>query len=357
MKTLPTLILSLLIFASCTKSSDPFIHNVDDIMQDDRELVLPEETQVYVFDEQTTSGFVTGFRNVTITNEIATLGRVLFYDNKLSIDGSTSCGSCHKQEFGFGDNLAFSPGVNGHKSERNSMSLVNLLSERNYFWDGRTDSLQLAVLEPFLNHKEMGMMAMEHVIERVESLKYYRSLFAKAYNTDEVTDERIGGALAAFIASIPHQRAKSDKVYFGWIEFTEEELNGARHFSDFGCWNCHQGFSKSSAGRWMANLGEFSNSQDPGNDGLFNIPSLRNVGISAPYMHDGSLETLEDVMEFYRSEDLQIRDDKPFDWQRHTRKKFIDMTDTELDELVAYLKTFTDEELMVDDRFSDPFKR
>lgn len=353
----------VLLMFSCTKNENQVkpLHNnsIDDKNNDGIiSLHLPNPVYTYVFDDRTTPDFVKGWKKVEITNHLATLGRVLFYDNNLSVDNSISCGSCHQQKNGFADNEKFSPGAKFKNATRNSMALVNLLHKQSYFWDGRTDSLTEAVLFPILNSDEMGMPSMEDLVHKLNEVDYYDSLFYNAFESSEISKEKIAKALAAFVGSIPNMKSKKDKAYYRWLTLTEEETRGFRAVMDFGCTTCHGGYNVGGYGRTKVNLGEFSKSNDEGNEGDFFAPSLRNVAITQPYMHDGSLETLEDVLDFYRSEDFNPSSKDP-DVKRfinyRPKKKVLDMTDDEVKDIIAYLKTLTDEELIADKRFCNPF--
>lgn len=144
-----------------------------------------------------------------LTHEAIELGRFLFYDKDLSADSSVSCASCHKQQFAFADNVRFSPGVKGRTGKRNTMHLVNLVSDRRFFWDGRADSLEKQVLMPIEEFNEMDLPLTE-LIARLEKHPIYPALFERAYNTRKITRELIADALAQFVKSIISYSAPDD---------------------------------------------------------------------------------------------------------------------------------------------------
>jgi cytochrome c peroxidase len=346
----------VLAFTSCTTDDSAFIvaHQDGDGLIS---LHLPEEPFIYEFEDRTTPGYVKGSEKILITNERATLGRVLFYDRTLSVDDKVSCGSCHQQDKGFADNEQFSKGAFHNKATRNTLPLTNLSARASYFWDGRSDSLQEAVLLPFTNPDEMGLSSMDEVVGKVGLRAVYKDLFRDAFGTTEITKERTADALAAFVASIPNMKSKRDKVYFGWEVFTASEERGYRAFHKFRCGSCHYGMNTGGDGIGRASIGAFSDSKDPGMNGEFLIPSLRNVNLTAPYMHDGSLQTLEEVLDFYRSDDLEFNstEARTSIIIKGYRNELKDITDQEAEDIIAFLKTYSDMEVADDVRFSNPF--
>lgn len=311
-----------------------------------------------------------------ITNEGATLGRVLFYDKKLSVNNAVACASCHKQEAGFSDPDRFSVGFEGRKTTRNSPSIVNTASQSSFFWDSRTKNLEDLISQPILNHIEMGMEDLTELEEKLSLISYYPDLFEKAFGSKEVTDKRIASAMSQFLNSIISSNSKLDQADAGSTTLSLKEQHGEWLFFGHGrCYLCHsgpdfrastQGFGQSpnSNENW-ANIGldstytdngMGSGGTDPLMNGVFKVPSLRNIDLTAPYMHDGRFNTLEEVIDHYTS---GIKDNPGLDqrlWQGANSSPIrMNFADGDKEALVLYLKTLTDEELVADPKFSDPF--
>ena len=307
-----------------------------------------------------------------VTDEGATLGRVLFYDKKLSKTNNIACGSCHHQELGFADNGKFSVGFDGFKTSRNSSSITNPIESGFFFWDGREQDLEKMVLLPVKNHIEMGMDKFDVLVRKLETVGYYGPLFEKAFGDQKITKERIASALRQFLESMVCGNAKFDEVSpFGWgdpdlpSDFSDDEAEGARLF--FGkalCSNCHNnngGFFGTS--QQFADIGLDTEYEDKGlgslqtgQNGRFKIPSLRNVALSAPYMHDGRFATLAEVVDHYSD---NIKNSANLDWPlRDFNGSAIRMnlTPKEKKELIAFLSTFTDHTFINDNKYSNPFK-
>jgi cytochrome c peroxidase len=312
-----------------------------------------------------------------VTNEGATLGRVLFYDRNLSRNRTVACASCHKQEFGFSDDRVLSVGFEGGETGRHSMGLTNARYGMDVmFWDGRADSLEDQALMPMQDPVEMGMTLPE-VEERVREADYYPALFTAAFGDEEVTADRIARAIAQFVRSMVSTRTRYDEGRAAaparsnaFTNFTDEENYGKNLFSlppplgGFACFICHQG--EGFLAVEPTSNGLDAEVTDPGlggitgsarHEGTFRVPSLRNVAVRAPYMHDGRFSTLEEVIDHY-SEGIEGSPNlgPPFGVIDGEVPQ-INMTDEEKAALVAFLHTLTDEELLTDPRFSDPFVR
>lgn len=311
-----------------------------------------------------------------ITNEGATLGRVLFYDKKLSINNLVACASCHKQEAGFSDPDRFSVGFEGRKTTRNSPAIVNTASQASFFWDSRTKNLEDLISQPILNHIEMGMESLAELEEKLSLVSYYPELFKQAFGSSEITDERIAAAMTQFINSMISSNSKADQAIAMTSNLSPLEWQGERIFFGYGrCYLCHSGpdfrdvpqsFGQSgSTGENWANIGLDSTYTDNGIgkggsdsllNGVFKVPSLRNVALTAPYMHDGRFETLEEVVEHYSSE---VKSNPGLDsrlWQgTNGIPRRLNLSDEDKEALILYLKTLTDTDLIADQKFSDPF--
>lgn len=304
--------------------------------------------------------------NNMITDAGATLGRVLFYDTILSANDSTSCASCHVQELGFTDNRVLSVGFDGELTGRHSMRLGNALyyGTGRFFWDERSSSLEDQVLRPIQDPIEMGL-TLEALQAKVAAQPYYPELFTAAFGSPEVTTDRISLALAQFVRSMVTFESKYDEgVATNFANFTPQENQGRELFFSprTNCSRCHETdtFSldrprNNGLDGSTVDLGLAGVTGNPADEGKFKSPSLRNVAVGGPYMHDGRFATLEEVVRFYNQqiephpnldERLKNEDGNPL----HMR-----LTPQEREALVAFLETLTDQSFLTDPKFSDPF--
>ncbi len=304
----------------------------------------------------------------SITNEKATLGRFLFYDDRLSATNDLSCASCHKQEFSFADDVAFSDGINDTPTTRNSMALNDLgwQLSTSFFWDFRSEGLENAVLEPILAAHELGK-DIPTLIAKLESWEAYPEMFNDAYGTTAITEERITNALAVFIASMASFDSKYDQGFNeGFVEFTPSEINGMHLFEE-ACGFCHVtphfGASDPMMFFLPGNNGLDSVITDPGMNGWFNdpmflgffkAPSMRNVEVTGPYMHDGRFSTLEEVIDFY-SEGIQHNDFSAFNWMFGPGFTGYDFSEENKTDLLNFMRTLTDENLLSHAKWSNPW--
>ncbi len=307
-----------------------------------------------------------------ITNDGATLGRVLFYDKHLSANNTISCGSCHHQDKAFTDAMVTSKGFEGKLTRRNSMSTVNLryFPGGKMFWDLRAKDLEEQSLMPIQDHIEMGMK-LEDLSPKLSELSYYPDLFKKAFGTEEITCDRISMALSQFLRSKVSFHSKYDEgVANGFSNFTPEELRGQQLMRRAFCNECHSDLSTVLEGTrntyfidpinlktingldetYVDNgVGELTNlSKDMG---VFKTPSLRNVAVTAPYMHDGRFKTLKDVLNHY-STGVKANPNKGV----QLFGTGFNFTEEEKSDIIAFLNTLTDEQFLTDPKYSDPFK-
>lgn len=304
-----------------------------------------------------------------ITNDGATLGRVLFYDKNLSLNRTVSCGSCHQQSKGFSDSNVKSTGFLGGLTDRHSMSLTDAKYYQNgrFFWDERAATLEEQVLQPIQNATEMGL-TLSQITERVSEQPYYNQLFINAFGDNTITTDRISKALAQFVRSIESYQSKYDvgraqvnRPNLDFPNFTTEENLGKQLFfapppnGGGGCAGCHS--SEAFAGIGAQNNGlDLNTSADQGaGGGRFKTPSIRNIEMTAPYMHDGRFGTLEQVVEHYNSgvqahPNLANRLRSP-----NGNPIQLNFTVTQKAALVAFLKTLTDNTLATEVRWSNPF--
>ncbi|HWJ04376.1 MAG TPA: cytochrome c peroxidase [Steroidobacteraceae bacterium] len=302
------------------------------------------------------------------TNAGAALGRVLFYDRRLSIHNLGSCGTCHQQAHGFASPEPFSAGPQGELTRRNVMGLTDVRYNFDgmYFTDQRVFSLERLVPIPIEDRTELGN-SMKLLVPKLQAVDFYPPLFEAAFGTPEVTEERIAHALAQFLRSLIAFNSKFDRAYHPMDEagvpvpeevLTSLELRGAEIFNGRGnCFRCH-----AQGAQTMDSPGDNGLDPAPANPSaplvVFRTASLRNVAATAPYMRDGRFATLRDVIEHYSSGVI----DKPTIDPR-MRGLFmgnpvnLNLSEQDKDALEAFLNTLTDESFLTDPRFSDPFAR
>jgi cytochrome c peroxidase len=295
------------------------------------------------------------------TDAGATLGRVLFYDTRLSVNDRVSCGSCHQQQFGFVDTARFSRGVTGALTRRHTMALVNARFYRGgrFFRDERAATLEVQVLRPIQDSLEMGL-PLDSVVPRLQRTPYYPALFQAAFGTPEITVDRVARVLAQFVRSLVSFHAPLDLVFRGGgppnlAVLTALEREGRALFvGAAGCSRCHR--TNALELDHPDNIGLDATDADVGaGNGTFKAPSLRNVAVRPPYMHDGRFRTLAAVVDFYNH---GIRNNRHLDPRLRApdgAPQRLHLSQTQRDALVAYLGTFTDQGVLHDERFANPF--
>ena len=324
------------------------------------------------------------------TNMGATLGRVLFYDKNLSNNNTISCNSCHQQSSGFSDPNRFSKGLNGEHTSRNSMGLINVryYQTGRFGWDERAESLEEMVLLPIQDPVEMNMK-LETLESKLQELEYYPVLFRNAFGSEKVTSERIAQALAQYVRSIVSYDTKFDEgmaltgnpfVAEGIPLFPNytplEQLGQQIFFSgtehQANCLYCHGGPAMTvpeGENDMAKNNGLELDYQDNGKGSItglagdnakFKVPSLRNIELSAPYMHDGRFQTLEEVIDHYSDNvvqhaNLHFRLSTIDDGPPGSPPKKLSLSAYEKEALIAFLKTLTDHEVTNDEKYSNPF--
>jgi len=237
------------------------------------------------------------------------LGERLFFDSNLSSDRSVSCSSCHKPEHGFADTLPFSEGVNGRKTLRNTPTIFNRALGSAFMWDGQASTLEQQVLIPIQNELEMDL-SLPEALARLQADDTYPRAFEVAFEGPP-SEERLAGALAAFVRSRLTGGTRVDRFRDGEHDaLTAEERGGMWVFeSNGGCWKCHAGPNFSDEDFHNTGIGakghapedgRFGITGDAADRGRFKTPTLRALALTSPYMHDGSLATLEEVVAFYR---------------------------------------------------------
>ena len=337
--------------------------------------VLPEtyfdyetETATDIFLNDPVYGLFGIFDQNNISNEGATLGRVLFYDKNLSADNSISCSSCHKAEYAFADPNQYSEGINNQFTTRNSMSLFNMMLNRRFFWDARANTLEQQALMPIVNMTEMGM-TLEELIPKLQSIPYYQELFKDAFGDDEITEGRIASALAQFVRSIKSYNSRYDQgLTNDFANFTSEEMAGMELYmsGDFACNHCHRtanfgGVSSLINGLEYppVDLGVGAITGDEDDMGRFKTPSLRNIGMTAPYMHDGRFATLSEVLDFYSTEvqpHPYLDDRLSIGLTPGGPPIIFNISEEEKTQLIAFLNTLSEPELFLQEKYSNPFE-
>ena len=265
------------------------------------------------------------------------LGKYLFHDKSLSANGTVSCASCHDSAKAFTDGLPVSTGINGKTGDRNSMPLFNLAWKSSFFWDGRSKSLRDQVLQPIQDHREMAS-DLSTVVEHLE--KTQRLKFEKAFGPGPVNEEKIALALENLLLTLTSYVSKFDRAVSGKETLTTKEQRGMElFFTEYeprsgqlgaDCFHCHGGANFSDHQLHDNGLGE----------GIFATPSLRNLTLTAPYMHDGRFKTLEEVVAHYSG---PMKRNKTLDpnLSKHPRLG-LQLSSEDQAALVAFLKTLTD---------------
>ena len=376
------LLISVYIFQACSKNEGTATVNPPDPIATYLNLpATPFNYSATVFPAYLNTPNIQGQINTPANNPItdwgATLGRVLFYDKNLSINNTIACASCHKQSFTFSDPRSTSLGFNGGLTGRNSMPLTDAKYYPNgrFFWDQRAATLEDQVLMPIQDQVEMGM-TLTQLVAKLQNLTYYPPLFTKAFGDNTISSDRISKALAQFVRSIASYQSKYDagRTAFppgplppnvNFTNFTPQENRGMQIFLGplGGCVPCH-GTETFTAPEEKNNgldlvtidrgFGGVVN--NPALDATFKVGSIRNVELTAPYMHDGRFTTLEEVVEHYStgvknhptlSQQLRLPNGNP---------RLLNLTAPDKAALVAFLKTLTDLSVTTDTKYSDPFK-
>jgi cytochrome c peroxidase len=292
-----------------------------------------------------------------LTREGVALGRRLFHDPRLSINSTQSCASCHDQTRAFADARRFSLGAEGQTGSRNAMSLFNLAWGQAFFWDGRSPTLRQQVLMPIQDHQEMNE-TLENVVKKLRKDEESVQAFAQAFGSPEITPERIALALEQFLLTLISQESRFDQAARKVAELTESEKRGLQLFvTEFDpkrglrgadCFHCHGGtlfasqpFANNGLELAAEDVGLMKVTQNEADRGKFKVPSLRNIALTAPYMHDGRFGTLEEVVEHYSG---GVRRSATLDpnLAKHPEAG-IQLTAEEKADLVAFMKSLTDE--------------
>jgi cytochrome c peroxidase len=296
-----------------------------------------------------------------ITAQGVELGRRLFYDPILSADSTQACADCHSQPFSFSDHgERFSEGIDGLVGTRNAPVIVNAGWSRRFFWDGRVTSLEAQALEPVRNPIEMH----EHWPNAAEKLRRhpdYPGLFGLAFGTSDIDSMRVVMAIAQFERTMVSANAKYDRWLVRAAELTPEEERGfALFFTERGdCFHCH-GTNQAFTDHQFHNIGLDSIlvdrgrgelTGDPADMGLFKTPTLRNVEFTAPYMHDGRFQTLEEVVQHYNGGGFRTPTVDPL----IRVGTGLRLTTEDVQALVAFMETLSDSGYVDNPAYANPF--
>lgn len=308
-----------------------------------------------------------------LTQQSVYLGRRLFYEVRLSADNSLSCGSCHQQAKAFTDGLKLSKGVDRSFTGRNTMALVNLLWSRRFFWDGRSASLEDQASFPMVNPHEMGQ-SLQISVKKLKATNYYPSLFKAVFGDEKITAERIVAAIAQFERTLISSDSKYDRYLNGSAQLNDDETRGMMLFNTSpnpqkgirgaNCAHCHGGaknylelFHNNGLDSIYADKGMAAFTGIKTDHGRFKVPTLRNIALTSPYMHDGRFATLEEVVEHY-SERVKSSEALSAFLQNQSNERGaipVKLNAAEKKDLIAFLNTLTDDTFVNDPKFSNPF--
>ncbi|MFN3917915.1 MAG: cytochrome-c peroxidase [Flavobacteriales bacterium] len=310
-----------------------------------------------------------GFPNMVVpadnplTIQGVDLGRHLFYEKRLSGNNTLSCAGCHMQQFAFTDTARFSIGIDGIAGTRQSMVLQNLGWMNSFFWDGRAATLEEQVLEPVSNPIEMHQQ-WTVAITKLKADNMYRRKFFEAFGQYDFDSTHAAKAMAQFLRTLVSANSKYDKYLRGELILTSDEFAGLNSFNSLtgaDCFHCHGGilftdnFFHNNGKNLVHTDAGFGEVTGNANDvGKFKAPTLRNIQYSAPYMHDGTMPTLDSVINFYS---FHVNHGSPnisplmeFSFQGGVQLNAIERM-----QLKAFLLTLSDSEFISNPKFSNPF--
>lgn len=331
-----------IVFLSFVKDDNPYFS----ISKKDVKLILPKNFPQPVY----------SFKNNKITPEGFILGRELFYENLFSRDNSVSCGSCHQRISAFAHiDHTLSHGIYGRIGNRNIPSMQNLIWNNSFMWDGGITNLEIQPLGPISNPLEMDE-TIERIVEKLQKTSKYKPLFEKAFGDTLINSERILKAITQFVGLMISNNSKYDKYVVGKAEFTPEEEHGLQLFRAK-CASCHTEplFTNNSfrnnglvPDSTLKDIGREKITTKSEDKYVYKVPTLRNIEMSYPYMHDGRYRKLKDILNFYGSPENHTSSVDPL------VKKIGQLDFTEKKDLILFLLTLTDKEFLYDRRFADP---
>jgi cytochrome c peroxidase len=349
--------LFIIYFSSCSK---------------DIEAVSPSATPVSL-EHPTYFGSPSIPQNNPTTKEGVLLGRMLFYEKKLSGNNTMSCGSCHRQKFAFSDSSAFSKGIDGVNGQRSTMALSNLAWQGKFFWDGRANNLEEQVPSPIQNPIEMHEN-ISNAIHKLQATSTYPPLFKAAFGSQTISTENISKAIAQFERTLISSNSRYDQFRSGNpAALNNQEKSGyllffthpvpASNLRGGNCGDCHSGdlqqnktFQNNGIDSVYSDLGLAAISGNSNDSAKFKVPSLRNIALTAPYMHDGRFNTLQEVLDHYNAHvNGKAKFFSPLMMASNTGGGTqLDLTPQEIADIIAFLNTLTDTAFTTDPAFSDP---
>lgn len=344
-----TIVAIIAIAASCKK--EPVTNNNNNNNGNDDTVVMTP----YEFILPTHFPAVTIPENNQLYVERIELGKQLFFDTRLSNDGS-NCASCHKPEYGFSI-----PGVSAFDKGQTSLPLINLAWSKNFMWNGRISGTLEDVMMMELT------VRFNTDVAKINNISEYRVMFKNFYGVDEIKYEDMAKALAQYMRILVSRDTKYDRFVKGQATLTQMEEEGRRiFFSEKGdCFHCHTNLLATD--NMMHNngldsvyvkeidLGYYNVTQNPNDKGKFRTPNLRNVALRTNYMHDGRFTTLEDVVDFYNTGVNKVATVDPLMTKDNRDDVFgLGLNEVEKKQLVAFLKTFTDSTMIADKAFAAP---
>ena len=298
-----------------------------------------------------------------LTEEGVELGRHLFWENKLSGNNSIACANCHLPQYAFSDPNKFSIGIHGDSGKRNSMVLQNLAWSENFFWDGRSLTLEEQILVTILDSIEMDE-TWSNFLSEIRYDNNYRDLFYKAFGTLEPDSTHAAKALAQFVRTMVSTNSKYDRYLRQEATLSQEESAGLASFNDLNggdCFHCHGGILGTDNSFKNNGLDELPMDSGRGlvtglesDNFKFKVPSIRNIEYSAPYMHDGRFNTLDEVINFY-STGIHSNSPNIDPLIEFASQGGVQLNPQERTELKAFLLTFSDPDFIYNPKFSNPF--
>lgn len=355
------LFVTAIFLSNCSKEAENLVGKPDEPYQ----LKVPVQFPNYVIPE-----------NNPLTKNGVELGKNLFFEKKLSVDNTVSCANCHQQSMGFADGRKFSLGARNQSGKRSSMALTNLLFlPKSFFWDGRSTSLEHQIIFPITDPLEMDDK-IENVISKLKADTKYQQLFLNAFQSVEITQDKIEKALAQFERSILSTNSKYDQYLQGTSSFTTSELRGLKLFYQHpdgnligiprggNCGDCHSGSLQTD--NLIHNNGLDDTFTDLGKEKItgfasdrakFRTPSLRNIALTAPYMHDGRFATLDEVLNQYNSHVKYTQYTDPLMNASNfsgSLPQELGLTNSEKQDIINFLKTLTDSTFINNPQFAKP---
>lgn len=309
-------------------------------------------------------------QRIALSAEGIALGKMLFYDPVLSIDSTLACAGCHQQEHAFADrSIPFSAGVHGDHMPRHTPPLFNLVWNERLFWDGRVRNAEEQVFQPIASHQEMDL-GWNEATQRVRQSAFYPTLFARAFPGEVIDSTLIAQAIGQFLRSLISADSDYDKALRREIALQKEVFEGfvlANDQTKGNCLHCHptdanalgttgtfanNGLTAWSTQEELNDPGLYATTGKPEDLWKFKIPSLRNVAITAPYMHDGRFAALEEVLAFYST---GVKDSPTRDHRMGPRgTKGVNLTQEEQRKIILFLRALTDSSFLQNPEYAKP---